>query len=275
MAQDILGLSGKMAIVWGGGAGMGEATARRLAEAGCKVAVVDLELERAQHVAAGIVAAGYVAAAFCANATCQAEVEAALAGAEASLGPVDVMATVIGVGVWSSLLDMSQDIWEQSLDLNLTSFFLPAQAVARSLVKGGRPGAIACVSSVSGMTSSPNNAGYGAAKAGMINLIRTMAVEWGAHGIRVNAIAPGSINTPRLNMGPEALAAIGDRLPLGRAGEVDDIAKGVLFLLSDLAGYVTGHNLPVDGGWMSCFLMDKGSRSRAGAELAPLDGRGT
>ena len=259
MSQDLLGLKGKHAIVWGGGFGMGERTAIRLSEAGAHVAVVDLELARAEKIAGELNAAGAKAIALQADATSEASVEAAHAAAEAAFGPVDVMATVIGLGVWDQVVDMSLENFNRSILLNLTSFFLPARAVGRSLLKNKKPGAIACVSSVSGLTSAPNHAGYGAAKAGMINLVRTMADEWGPYGIRVNAAMPGSAATPRLTLNEEGKAkfnaAMKNKIPLGRAATPDELAKAILFLLSDLSSYVTGHNLHVDGGWTSTFLM--------------------
>ncbi|MCB2072302.1 MAG: SDR family oxidoreductase [Novosphingobium sp.] len=268
-STDMLGLTGKVAIVWGGGFGMGERTSLRLAEAGAHVAVVDLVPERAEKIAGEIVAGGGKAVALSADVTDEPSVEAALAEAEAALGPVDVMATVIGLGVWGQLVDFTMEEWEEAHRINLTSFFIPARAVARSLMKNGKPGAIACVSSVSGLTSAPTHGGYGAAKAGMINLVRTMAAEWGPYGIRVNAAMPGSCETPRLEFGPEAKAKMQALLPLGRAATPDEIAKGLLFLLSDLASYVTGHNLRVDGGWTSTFLMHSaGSQSMTRAESA-------
>jgi len=260
-STDMLGLTDKVAIVWGGGFGMGERTSLRLAEAGAHVAVVDIVAERAEKIAGEIRAGGRNAVALTADVTDEESVVEALAKAEEALGAVDVMATVIGLGVWGQLLDFTQEQWDQSLRINLTSFFLPARAVARSLIRNGKPGAIACVSSVSGLTAAPNHGGYGAAKAGMINLIRTMAAEWGPHGIRVNAAMPGSCATPRLNFGEAGLAKMKDLLPLGRPATPDELAKAILFLLSDLASYVTGHNLWVDGGWNSTFLMQAGTGS--------------
>ncbi|MGE3690821.1 MAG: SDR family NAD(P)-dependent oxidoreductase [Novosphingobium sp.] len=259
MSDDLFGLAGKHAIVWGGGFGMGERTSYRLSQVGAHVAVVDLECERAEKIAGELNALGGKAVAITADVRSEDSVHAALAEAEAALGPVDVMATVIGLGVWDQVVDMSLDKFNESILLNLTSFFLPARAVARSLLKNGKPGAIACVSSVSGLTAAPNHAGYGAAKAGMINLVRTMADEWGPYGIRVNAAMPGSAATPRLTLneaGQAAMnAAMKAKIPLGRAATPDELAKAILFLLSDLASYVTGHNLHVDGGWTSTFLM--------------------
>ena len=256
---DFLGLTGKHAIVWGGGFGMGERTSIRLAQAGARVAVVDLVKERAEKIAGELNDQGAQAVAFQADVRSEDSVESTLAAAEAAFGPVDVMATVIGLGVWDQIVDMSLDKFNEAISLNLTSFFLPARAVGRSLLKSGKPGAIACVSSVSGLTSAPNHAGYGAAKAGMINLVRTMADEWGPYGIRVNAAMPGSAATPRLTLneaGQAAMnAAMKAKIPLGRAATPDELAKAILFLLSDLASYITGHNLHVDGGWTSTFLM--------------------
>ncbi len=254
--HNLLGLKSKTAMVWGGGAGMGEATARRLAEAGCNVAVIDKEADLAKCVADVLCQRGCKAIALAADATVTSDVDAAVAATEAQLGPVDVMATVIGIGVWSTLVEMTEAQWLDAHRLNLTSFFLPARAVARAMIRDKRPGAIVSVASVSGLTSAPNHGGYGAAKAGLINLVRTMAVEWGPHAIRVNAIAPGAIATPRIQMSEAALATMKQRFPLGRPGTPDEIAKTALFLLSDQASYITGHTLPVDGGWMSTFLMN-------------------
>lgn len=254
-STDMLGLTGKVGIVWGGGFGMGERSSLRLAEAGAQVAVVDLVPERAEKIAGEINAGGGQAVALTADVTDELSVERALAAAEAALGPVDVMITVIGLGVWGQLIDFTLEQWEDAHRINLTSFFLPARAVARSLIRNGKPGAIACVSSVSGLTAAPNHGGYGAAKAGMINLVRTMANEWGQHGIRVNAAMPGAAATPRIAMPPEGMAQFAELLPLGRPADPDELAKALVFLVSDMASYVTGDNLRVDGGWTSRFLM--------------------
>ena len=129
-STDMLGLTDKVAIVWGGGFGMGERTSLRLAEAGAHVAVVDIVAERAEKIAGEIRAGGRNAVALTADVTDEESVVEALAKAEEALGAVDVMATVIGLGVWGQLLDFTQEQWDQSLRINLTSFFLPARAVA-------------------------------------------------------------------------------------------------------------------------------------------------
>lgn len=252
--EELLGLQNKTAIVWGGGAGMGLDTAKHLSEAGCRVIIVDQNIDCAERAAAQLQAAGATAIALQADATDDVQVNQTLTDAEDRLGPIDVMVTVIGIGVWSSLLDMTEVQLDEAMRLNLKSFFLPARAVARLMIDRGQSGSILCVTSISGMTSAPNHAGYGAAKAGMINMVRTMAVEWGPHNIRVNAIAPGAIVTARVQPDEKALIWMKGLFPLGRPGSTDEIAKAALFLSSNLASYITGHTLPVDGGWTSTFL---------------------
>lgn len=252
--QDPFKLAGKVAIVWGGGQGMGEKSAIRLAEAGCDVTVVDVELERAEKVCADIRSLGRRAFPYVADITREDQVIATVAASDAELGPVDTMVTVVGMAFWGDLFDVDEELWEKSFNVNLKSFFYTARAVARSLVRNEKPGTIVGVCSVSGLQSAANHGPYGAAKAGLVNLVRTMAVEWGPD-IRVNAVAPGAIKTPRLNWTEEALEVFRNRIGLGRPGETDEIGKAVLFLASDLSSYVTGHTLPVDGGWMAEYLL--------------------
>lgn len=258
MSTDLFGLKGKTAVVWGGGFGMGESTCNFLAAVGCNVAIVDLDLERATSVAKRLQETGIRTTAIATDVTDESAVADAVRTIESALGPIDVMVTVIGIGVWAKMVDLTPEQWSESFRLNLTSFFYPAQAVARAMIEKGRPGAIVCVSSVSGLTSAPNHGGYGAAKAGMVNLVRTMALEWGPHQIRVNCVAPGAVLTPRLKssqMESGMLDAMKERMPLGRPAYPDDIAKAALFLVSDLASYITGQTLPVEGGWLSTYLM--------------------
>ncbi|EQB00271.1 NAD(P)-dependent dehydrogenase (short-subunit alcohol dehydrogenase family) [Sphingobium wenxiniae] len=252
--QDIFGLQGRTAIVWGGGQGMGEASALRLAEAGCDVAIVDVEMDRARKVADRIAALGRRSVALSANVVEKEAVERATREAEAALAPLDVMVNVIGMAGWSKLVDMPEEEWDRIVDLNLKGFFLAATAAARSMIAGQRKGAIVSVCSVSGLTSAPMHGHYGAAKAGMQNLVRSMACEWGPL-IRVNAVAPGSTETARVQATPERLEEARNRIALERMGKPDEIAKAVLFMASDLGSYVNGQTLPVDGGWMAGALM--------------------
>jgi NAD(P)-dependent dehydrogenase (short-subunit alcohol dehydrogenase family) len=252
---DLLGLTDKTAIVWGGGRGMGERSALRLGEAGCNVAVVDIVPESAERISSQIRAAGRRSIPLVADVTSERQVEAAVAAAEAALGPIDVMITVVGMAAWAPLVDMTMAQWDATFDVCLKSFFIPARSVARALLRAGRPGSIVGISSISGLISAPGHGSYGAAKAGLVNLVRTMALEWGGAGIRVNTIAPGSIANPRYEATQERLALMAAKLPLRRAGTMDEIAKAALFLTSDLASYVTGTTLLVDGGWMTTYLL--------------------
>lgn len=253
--EDMFGLVGKTAIVWGGGQGMGAATALRLARAGCNIAVVDCVPERANQIAGEIRSHGRQAVALVADVTNEEQAEAAVANAEAVLAPVDVMVTVVGMASWKPLLDVSADDWARDFAVNLNSFLYTSRAVVRSLARTRRSGAIVGIASVSGLVSAPLHAPYGAAKAALVHLVRSMAVEWGP-AVRVNAVAPGVVETPRVAATPQRTAAIRSRIPIKRMGTADEIAKAALFLASDLASLVTGHTLAADGGWTSAFLMD-------------------
>lgn len=245
--QTLFGLDGKRILVLGGGQGMGEATVRLLAQLGCNVAIADRELDRAERVAADI--GGRVKALpLTVDVLDDIALTAAITRASQELGPLDGMATVIGMAGWSPLLDMDYDTWDADQRRNLRYFFVAARAMARSLRERNAPGSIVCVSSVDGARSAPFHASYGAAKAGLMNLVKTMAVEWSPHGIRANVVAPGAIITPRIPHAGAAEAAIAERIPMLRRGTVDEIAKAIVFLLSDMAAYITGQTLAVDGG---------------------------
>jgi 3-oxoacyl-[acyl-carrier protein] reductase len=247
--EELFGLAGKRILVLGGGQGMGEATVRLIASLGAYVAVADVESERAKKVTADVVASGGKAMPFTFDVLDDAALVAGIARVEADFGPLDGMATVIGMAAWGSLLDLDIATWDQDQARNLRYFFLAAREVARSLIARQATGTIACVSSVDGMRSAPNHGAYGAAKAGLINLVRTMATEWSPHGIRINVVAPGPIVTPRLPFrGAEEERKMMANVPMHRRGTVEDIAKAIAFFLSDMSPFVTGQALAVDGG---------------------------
>jgi NAD(P)-dependent dehydrogenase (short-subunit alcohol dehydrogenase family) len=247
--QSPFGLEGKRILVLGGGLGIGEATVRLIAAHGAAVAVVDRELDRAERVANEVVASGGRARAYHIDVLDDAALVTGIAQIEAEFGPLDGMATVIGMAAWGSLIEMDMATWDEDHARNLRYFFLAAREVARSMLARQAEGTIVCVSSVNGIRSAPNHGAYGAAKAGLINLVSTMATEWSPFGIRVNVVAPGPIITPRIPHTGEA----GERkmmvnVPMHRRGTVEDIAKAIVFFLSDLSPYVTGQTLAVDGG---------------------------
>ncbi|GGA36978.1 SDR family NAD(P)-dependent oxidoreductase [Sphingomonas psychrolutea] len=243
------GLDGKRILVLGGGLGIGEATVRLIAAEGAHVAVVDRELERAKAVADAVTARGGTAAAFCIDVLDDDALVAGIAQIERDFGPLDGMATVIGMAAWGSLIDIDMATWDADQNRNLRYFFLAAREVARSMMTRRVGGSIVCVGSVNGIRSAPNHGAYGAAKAGLINLVATMATEWSPFGIRVNVVAPGPIVTPRIpHTGEEGERKMMVNVPMHRRGSVEDIAKAIAFFLSDLSPYITGQTLAVDGG---------------------------
>jgi 3-oxoacyl-[acyl-carrier protein] reductase len=256
---SLFGLTDKKAMVIGGGQGMGESTSRFLARAGCDVAVIDIERERAERVAGVVGELGRRGVPVVGDVLDDVQTPAIVASVEQQLGRIDVMVSIVGAAVWGSLLDTTAAVWDQQLHLNLRYFFLCAREVAAAMISRGTPGAILGIASVDGQRASPMRGAYGAAKAGLISLVQTMAVEWAPHRIRVNAVAPGHIVTPRLYDTPQRVDAYANSLiPMRHRGTTDDIGKAALFLVSQLAGYVTGTTLDVDGGLLAANLFPAG-----------------
>ncbi len=259
MTTDFFALTGKKALIIGGGQGMGECSALFLARAGCDVALVDLVAERADAVGEKIAALGRHAITIVGNVLDDAQIPGIVAEAEAKLGGLDVLVSIVGAAAWGSLLDTTAAVFDQQMQLNLRYFFLVARQVAESLVRRAQPGAIVGIASVDGQRAAPMRGIYGAAKAGLISLVQTMAVEWATHNIRVNAIAPGHIVTPRLYDTPQrAELYAASLLPMRQRGTPDDIGRAALFLASDMARYITGTTLDVDGGLLAANLFPRG-----------------
>ena len=179
-----------------------------------------------------------------------------------NFGGLDVVVDVIGEIRWGQVVDLTDADWDYSFDSVLRQFFKLGRSAGRQLVAQGTGGSIVSVSSVSGMASAPFHAPYGAAKAGLMSLTRSLAIELAPAGVRVNNVAPGAVATPRvaerLGMANESTATQQrTRAPLGRMGEPDEIAKVVVFLSSDLASYVSGQTIVVDGGATAQFAMGR------------------
>lgn len=260
---ELFGLQGKAALVVGGGQGMGERAAHYLAKAGCDVAIADVDEGRAKQVADMVRGMGRKSAVIVGDALDDKQAAVIVNKARQELGGLDRLVTIVGQAIFHPTLEVTPEQWDLDHRRNLRYVFFMAQAFANGLIKEGKPGAVVCIASVSGMQAAVQHASYGAAKAGLINLVKTLGVEWAQHGIRVNAISPGSIITPRIPDTPERQAETKrSMIPMQRRGQTDDIGRAVLFLASDLAGYVTGHTLPVDGGWMAANIMIRADGSR-------------
>jgi NAD(P)-dependent dehydrogenase (short-subunit alcohol dehydrogenase family) len=254
---DRLRLDGGTVLVSGaGGGGIGTAACVAAAHAGATVVGLDNSAAGRAVAEAALAEIGPGHRVVDVDVRSAGAVEAAVAEIEADVGPITGLVNVVGgmrAQHWQRLVDLDAEIMTGVLDLNLLAPLVVSRAVATRVLRRGGSASIVQIASAAGLSSMPFGAAYGAAKAALVNLTRTMAVEWGPHGIRVNAVAPGSIRTAKLGRerfdggdggGQESWPAV----PLRRRGVPEDVAGVVLFLLSDLAAYVSGHVLVVDGG---------------------------
>jgi NAD(P)-dependent dehydrogenase (short-subunit alcohol dehydrogenase family) len=252
--QSLFAMAGKRILVIGGAQGIGEATANLLASLGCDLAIMDIQLERIEQVCAKLLGLGVSAFPVAVDVTDESQLVAALAQAGEALGPLDGMAAVVGAAGWSPLVDMTTEAWDHDQSRNLRYFFIAARELARSLLERGAAGSMVAIASVDGIRSAPGHGAYGAAKAGLIHLVKTMASEWSDQGIRVNCVAPGPIVTERVPLGdPQQERAGMAPIPMRRRGTADEVARAVAFFLSDMSTYVTGQTLAVDGGYAGAW----------------------
>ena len=252
--MGLLDLSGRGALVVGAGEGIGRATAQRLGAAGAHVIVVDRHRERAEAVAEEITRSGGRAQASVADVTAAGELGSVLAEAERLSGGLDLLVNITGSATWMPLLELTEAAWDRDFAVNLTQQLAVARAMARHWIGSGRPGVICVVASISGVFASPGHAAYGAAKAGLLSFVRTAAEEWWPSRIRVNAVVPGSVRTPRIEA--TLMDGSGDSLPaelLARMALPEDVAGPVAFLVSDLARRITGQTIVIDGGTSTRF----------------------
>ena len=253
----MFGLEGKNLLVLGGGLGMGESTCLMLASVGANVAVADVEPDRAERVASAVIDSGVRAVPIAVDVTDDGAVADAIARTERELGALHGMAAIVGMAGWAPILEMTPEMWDVDHRRNLRYFFVAAREVAGAIMRRGDHGSLVCVASIDGIRSAPFHASYGAAKAGLLNLVKSMSVEWAQHGVRVNAVAPGAMVTPRFpDRGADEEREMMRTVPMQRRGTTDDIAKAVLFFLSELSAYVTGQTLAVDGGYTAVGPLD-------------------
>ena len=238
-------LTGRAALVTGASRGIGREIAKSLAGAGAKVACIATNEELLNSLVAEI---GNGALAIRCDISKPAEIEATVEKAAQALGGLDILVNNAGVTRDNLLLRIKEEDWDTVLDTNLKGPFLFIKAAGRFLLRS-KAGRIINISSVAGVLGNAGQANYSASKGGLISLTKTAARELGSRGVCVNAIAPGFINTDMAaKVDPKVIEGVVQSLPLKRMGEAKEIAASVLFLASDLAGYITGQVLGVDGG---------------------------
>jgi NAD(P)-dependent dehydrogenase (short-subunit alcohol dehydrogenase family) len=252
-------LAGRVAVVTGGGGGIGAAISRAFAEAGAAVAVCDLREEAATTVAEGIRSRGGTAAAWSFDVADRAAVERAADAVEAAFGRLSIWVNNAGISRIVPFLECSEETWDLTISVNLRGAFLGCQAAIRRMLPARR-GAIVNLSSQSGKTGNSQYAAYCASKFGVIGLTQSLAVEFAGSGIRINAICPGVVFTQlwegmvddyarKRNLRPEEVRPyLEAKIPMGRLCDPDDVARTVVFLASDDAAYLTGQAINVSGG---------------------------
>ena len=217
--DELMDLKGKRILIVGGGQGNGEATAKVLATFGANVAILDLELDRAQKVAKDLEAMGVSSYALSANVLVEEELVAAIDEADTKFGPLDGMVCIIGMAGWAKLTEMTTEIWDLDHQRNLRYFFWASRELAKRVLARNGKANICALASIDGIRGSAVHGSYGAAKAGMIHLCKTMAIEWSDKGIRVNIVAPGTIITPRIpESDPASEHKMNEHLPMPRRG---------------------------------------------------------
>jgi NAD(P)-dependent dehydrogenase (short-subunit alcohol dehydrogenase family) len=249
-------VDGKIAVVTGGGSGIGRATAEVLAAAGARVTIADRDATAGESCAAAIRARGGQAGFSLLDVAEEAAIERVLGEIAAGDGGIDILICNAGVNIRKPAVEMPASEWDRVVGVNLTGVFLCARVAARHMIAAGHGGSIvstASIMSFSGGGLYPNIA-YQTTKGALVNMTRGLAVEWASAGIRVNAVAPTWVRTPFIKPlldNAELMARIKAMTPLGRIAEPGEVAAAMLFLASPAAGMITGHTLPVDGGFLA------------------------
>ncbi len=245
-------LEDKVAIITGGGSGIGAATARLFGSEGCRVTVVDIRRDAADATTQAICESGGTATTVQADVTQANDVQAMIDATLQAYGRLDILFNNAGIGVQGDVVDMPEEVWDQVIDLNLTGVFLGCKyAIPKMIEQGG--GSIINTASIMGLVGGSLSAVYPATKGGVVLLTRNAALDYAKYNIRVNCICPGHIETPLLQRlfanEPDKREELLRNYPIGRLGQPREIAEGTLFLASDEASFVTGTTLVIDGGY--------------------------
>jgi NAD(P)-dependent dehydrogenase (short-subunit alcohol dehydrogenase family) len=256
MTNTLFRLDGRAALVTGASRGLGRRFAIALAAAGAHVALAARDAERLAAVAKEITAAGGTAAPVVMDVTDRTSVTAGVAAAEDLYGPLRAVINNSGIAITKRLLDVTADEWDPVIDVNLTGAWMVAQAAAKAMVARGNGGSIVNISSILGQRTNPGVIAYNAAKAGLDHVTREMAAELAKHGVRVNALAPGYIETDmnRAYWDTPPGKALMSRVPMQRLGQETDLDGPAVFLASDASSYMTGQIIGLDGGHAVGFI---------------------
>ncbi|NKB66665.1 MAG: glucose 1-dehydrogenase [Candidatus Latescibacteria bacterium] len=243
-------LQDRVALITGSGSGIGQTTAALFAREGARLIIVDIVPERAQESRDLIIQAGGQALALSADVSASDQVEAMAAQALEQWGRIDILVNNAAIVSGDDILDMDEAAWNRDIEVVLNSAVLCSKALVPAMIDQGG-GAVVNIASVNALAAFTQMA-YSAAKAGIVNLTQNMALSYGPHQVRVNAISPGTIHTPIwdqfLRRDPKILQRLSRWYPLGRIGRPEDVAQAALFLASDEAAWITGQNIVVDGG---------------------------
>jgi NAD(P)-dependent dehydrogenase (short-subunit alcohol dehydrogenase family) len=249
----IFDLTGKTALVTGGGRGLGRTMAVALASAGANLVLVGRTPADLESAAQEIEAQGRRAHVITADVTVPEQVEAMTAEAIRRAGHIDILVNNAGMNIRKPVLEYGVDDWDQVLGLNLRGYFLVARAVGRHMVERGY-GRVINVTSILAAIGLPNQAAYASSKGAITQLTRVMAIEWAPHGVTVNCIGPTYFETDLtrpLYQDPERKHFIESRTPMGRWGQPEELNGAVIFLASDASRFITGQTIFVDGGWLA------------------------
>lgn len=251
--KNLFRLDGKIAVVTGAGSGLGRGIAEGYAQFGASVAIVDINYEDAKEVESGITSAGGSAIALrCSVANTQ-DVRGVTGSVIKRFGHIDILVNNAGIGRRANAECMTDEDWDDVIDINLKGTFLLCREVGKEMIKRGKGGRIINMASITGLVGvETGNANYSASKGGIIAMTRCLAIEWAKYNILVNAIAPSHTRTPLIEKlikeKPDTEKYFLSNIPIGRLGESQDIVGPAIFLASDASCFITGHTLVVDGG---------------------------